>query len=298
MGYLEPAEWGAIVPPVLAPNVQFDITNAMIQLLNLKGVFSGAAKDDANMHLTNFVGICTNYNIQGVNQEALRLRLFPFSLTGEGSLWLGELLRGSITTWYELKRQFLNRFFPPAQILQLKDEIYNFRQLPAESMYEAWFRFKKKLSVVPNHRIRGSHLPEFFYRSLNESSRAMIDTISVGAFMRLRWEAAQEMLDDIAVTNRGWHTRDSERSGGTYAIGASNAHGAANDMVAQEVAQLRTNIGLLTKQFASMSAEKVKVVATQGTTSKPFEIESEEEANFLNRRLADFRAQGQGNQGI
>ncbi|KAF3654170.1 hypothetical protein FXO38_15269 [Capsicum annuum] len=72
-------------------------------------------------------------------------------------------------------------------------------------------------------------------RSLNKSSRAMIDTISGEAFMHLYWEATQEMLDDIAVTNRGWHTQDSKCSGGTYAIGSLNTYEVANDMVAQEV---------------------------------------------------------------
>lgn len=33
----------------------------------------------------------------------------------------------SITTWQELKTHFLERFFPPYRMLQLKGEIYNFR---------------------------------------------------------------------------------------------------------------------------------------------------------------------------
>lgn len=38
MGYVELVEMGAIIPPVLPPNVKFDITSAMIHLLKLKGV--------------------------------------------------------------------------------------------------------------------------------------------------------------------------------------------------------------------------------------------------------------------
>lgn len=79
-------------------------------------------------------------------------------------------------------------------MLQLKDEIYKFRQLPAESLYKAWFRFKKKQSMVPNHKIRASNLLEIFYNSLNVSSRVMADTILGGAFMRLWWDAAQESM--------------------------------------------------------------------------------------------------------
>ena len=38
----------AIVLPALPPGVKFTITNTMFQLLNLKGMFRGAAGDDAN----------------------------------------------------------------------------------------------------------------------------------------------------------------------------------------------------------------------------------------------------------
>lgn len=57
----------------LPPIVKFDITSVMIQLLNLKDRFSGAAIDDANMHLANITRICTSYTIPVVDQEALRL---------------------------------------------------------------------------------------------------------------------------------------------------------------------------------------------------------------------------------
>lgn len=67
----------------------FDITSAMIKLLNLKGVFTRVATDDGNMQLANLTRICTSYIIPGVDQEELRLWLFPLSMIGETLLWLG-----------------------------------------------------------------------------------------------------------------------------------------------------------------------------------------------------------------
>lgn len=104
MGYVEPTETGAIAPPILPPNIKLDITSAIIEMLNLKSVLSGEAIDDAKIHLENFTKICTSCTIPVVEHKALRLRLFPFSLTSEASLWLGELTRGSNTTWYDLHR--------------------------------------------------------------------------------------------------------------------------------------------------------------------------------------------------
>lgn len=57
MRCIELTETRAIIIPTLPPNVKFDITSVVNQLLNLKGVFVGLPTDDTNMHLTNFIGI-------------------------------------------------------------------------------------------------------------------------------------------------------------------------------------------------------------------------------------------------
>ncbi|KAK4718009.1 hypothetical protein R3W88_016347 [Solanum pinnatisectum] len=57
----------AILLPALPSIVNFTITSTMIQLLNLKGMFSGAAGDDAKQHLMNFVVICNSQEIPRVS---------------------------------------------------------------------------------------------------------------------------------------------------------------------------------------------------------------------------------------
>ncbi|KAK4706987.1 hypothetical protein R3W88_033459 [Solanum pinnatisectum] len=137
----------AIMLPPLPPDVKFTITSTMIQLLNLKGMFRGAASDDANKHLMNFVTICKSQEIPGVNQTAMRLRLFLLSLTRE--------------------KAFLERFFPESQELQMKDEISTHKQLPGEAMHDTWWRFSQKLKKCPNHDLTERHLKQAFYMSLN-----------------------------------------------------------------------------------------------------------------------------------
>lgn len=51
-------------------------------------------------------------------------------------------------------------------------------------------------------------------------------------------------------------------------------------MVSEEVPQLRTEIGLLMKQFAVIGEEKVNVVGSRGKDSRHKELDFEEEAKF------------------
>lgn len=79
-------EIGAIIPPEFAPGTTFEITSAMIHFLNLKGLFAALLTDDANRHTVIFVGILNFYNLHGVSQEVIRMRLFCFSLMGVATL--------------------------------------------------------------------------------------------------------------------------------------------------------------------------------------------------------------------
>jgi hypothetical protein len=49
--------------------------------------FSGKPNEDANAHLQHFLEVCRTFTIRGVTDDAIRLRLFPFSLLGKVKQW-------------------------------------------------------------------------------------------------------------------------------------------------------------------------------------------------------------------
>ncbi|GJV02783.1 hypothetical protein Tco_1336352 [Tanacetum coccineum] len=66
------------------------------------------------------------------------LRVFPISLTGAASRWLRNEPTSSIKTWEDLKTKFLNKYCPPGRTAKKMEEINNFKQEPAETLYQAY----------------------------------------------------------------------------------------------------------------------------------------------------------------
>nr|GEV79080.1 reverse transcriptase domain-containing protein [Tanacetum cinerariifolium] len=78
--------------------------------------------------------------VNGVTNDALRLYLFPHSLTHHATAWFDHLPRNSINTFEQMAKIFLGKYFPPSMVTKLRNEITNFRQRPDESLFEAWER--------------------------------------------------------------------------------------------------------------------------------------------------------------
>ncbi|GJU27117.1 reverse transcriptase domain-containing protein [Tanacetum coccineum] len=75
--------------------------------------FDGRTKTDPHKHIHKFLEICELFKYRDTKNEAVRLMMFPLSLTGEAKTWLDELNKGTIKIWDELGTTFISRFFPP-----------------------------------------------------------------------------------------------------------------------------------------------------------------------------------------
>jgi len=68
---------GITVPPVAAHN--FELKPALISMVQ-QSQFGGLPMEDPNLHLSVFLEVCDTLKINRASTDAIRLRLFPFSL--------------------------------------------------------------------------------------------------------------------------------------------------------------------------------------------------------------------------
>ena len=110
---------------------------SLIQFVQQNCQFAGLPSEGPNEHLSNFLEICDTIKINGATDDAIRLRLFHFSLRDKARAWLKSLPQGTLTTWEMLARKFLEKYFPSAKSAKMRNDIASFTQAEGESFYEA-----------------------------------------------------------------------------------------------------------------------------------------------------------------
>ncbi|MEJ3702580.1 hypothetical protein, partial [Pseudomonas aeruginosa] len=75
--------------------------------------YGGLAIEDPNEHLLHFLEISNTVKVNGVSDDSIRMRLFPFSLKDKAKQWYQTLVAGSVASWEDLAHKFLYKFFPP-----------------------------------------------------------------------------------------------------------------------------------------------------------------------------------------
>ena len=212
---------GIVRPDVQADNCE--LKPVMFQMLQTVGQFNYLPSEDPHLHLKLFLEVNDAFKIAGALQEALRLRLFPFSLRDRTRAWLNSLVPDSITTWNDLTDKFLMKYFPPTKNAKLRNEITSFHQLEDESLCDAWERFKELLRRCPHHGIPCCIQLETFYNGLNPSIRLMVDASTNGALLSKSYNEAYEILERITNNNYQWpSTRQAttRRTAGVHNIDA------------------------------------------------------------------------------
>ncbi|GJZ78793.1 reverse transcriptase domain-containing protein, partial [Tanacetum coccineum] len=177
-----------VAPTPNSAIIQLDVDdNFVINSTHLNMIrenkFDGYLRADPHDHIREFLAICNMFKYGETQSEAVKLLIFPFSLCDEAKTWFNELNEESITSWEQMRRAFINRFFPPSLFNRLLLEIRNFSQNICDSLTEDWLRLKNMLRKCHGHGLTKGVIIQIFYHGLDEPTQAILDVTARGIFI-------------------------------------------------------------------------------------------------------------------
>nr|GEY32745.1 reverse transcriptase domain-containing protein [Tanacetum cinerariifolium] len=198
--------WGGLISPIEIQATNFRLKNDMIQQVQNSCQFYELLGDDANKHLDKFLHVTQSIKVNGVADDALRPYLFPHSLTHHATTWFDRLPRNSFTTFEQIAKMFLGKYFPPSMVTKLRNKITNFRQRPDESLFEACERYKLSIDHCPNHNMLPITQIDTFYNGLTLRHRDTINAAVGGTFMKRRPEECYDVIENMTAHHNDWDT--------------------------------------------------------------------------------------------
>ena len=106
--------------PTLDATTTFELKYGLIHLLP---TFHGLTGEDPHKHLKELHMVCTNMKPTGETEDQIKLRAFLFSLKDSAKDWFYYLPSGSSKTRNEMKRLFLEKYFPASRAANIRKEI-------------------------------------------------------------------------------------------------------------------------------------------------------------------------------
>nr|GEV40048.1 reverse transcriptase domain-containing protein [Tanacetum cinerariifolium] len=211
----------------------------MIQQAHNSCQIHGLPGDDANTHLDKFLHVTQSIKVNGVTDDALRLYLFPHSLTHHATDWFDRLPRNSINTFEQMAKMFFGKYFPPSMVTKLINEINNFHQRPDESLFEAWERYKLSIDRCPNHNMLPVTQTDTFYNGLTLRHRDTINAATVGTFMKRRPEKCYDLIENMIAHHNDWDTSAQQSESSSSITSSSDTKIAA---LKAEMAEINKNL--------------------------------------------------------
>ncbi|XP_022859591.1 uncharacterized protein LOC111380297, partial [Olea europaea var. sylvestris] len=226
-------------------DVGFELKSGIIHLLP---TFHGFSGEDPNKYLKEFHVVCSSMKLAGISEEQVKLRAFPFSLVDTGKEWPYYLSASFITTWNEMQKLFLERYFPTSKATNIRKEICSIRQSQGKNLYEYWERFKRLYASCPNHQISEQLLLQYFYEGLLPMERSMIDAASGGTLMDKTPTVARDLIANMVANSQQFGSREATLVKQASEVGATS-----------QIERQLTSLTSLVQQMALGTMQQVKV---------------------------------------
>ncbi|GJV08789.1 reverse transcriptase domain-containing protein [Tanacetum coccineum] len=170
-----PTPNSAIVQPNVDDN--FVINSTHLKMI-LENKFDGYLRADPHDHIREFLAICDMFKYGKTQSEVEQMR-----------------------------RAFINIFFPPLLFNRLLLEIRNFSQLVCESLIDAWLRLKNMLQKCHGYGLTKGAIIQIFYHGLDKPTQGILDITAGGIFLYKTPNQAYQFLEDKVLFKLDWSTK-------------------------------------------------------------------------------------------
>ena len=195
-----------------------------------------------------------------------------------------------------MRDKFITRYFPPAKAEKLRTDITTFKQMPGESLYEAWERLKRMIRSCPQHGLSRGQIVQTFYRGIDASTRGILDSSAGGVFMYKMPNEAYALLEDMSVHTFEWAPSRDESVKRTVARADND-----DDDSKAAIAALSNQFKAFGKQFKKLNATVHAMQVGCQTCGGPHlsrdcnsddqPMETPEDVNFIgNQRQGPYQA--------
>ncbi|CAM8931690.1 unnamed protein product [Rhodiola kirilowii] len=164
--------------------------------------FSGRQGESATTHLQRYHGICQDLRPYGVEVEDFKLKAFYFSLIDAANDWFLSLPSGSIQTWDQMQKRFLNKYYPSGRAMQVRRQFQDLRQGPNETMYEYVEKFQALEQRCGNLGLPKKLIVEYMLEGLRRLDKKLLDASARGTFMRLSPAGVRRNIMEVAENAR------------------------------------------------------------------------------------------------
>ena len=93
-------------------------------------------------------------------------------------------------------------------------------------------------------------MKEYFYRGQDDNNKAVLDTIVGGSYGERPYAEIAKKSEKISQNNKSWSIRKSYTRRNTFAM--QSTHNPATDEIREEMAQMRTELGLVLKHVTGV----------------------------------------------
>nr|GEV19384.1 reverse transcriptase domain-containing protein [Tanacetum cinerariifolium] len=135
-----------------------------------------------------------------------KIQATNFGLKNDMIQQFDHLPMNSFTTFEQMAKMFLGKYFSPSMVTKLRNEITNFRQRPDESLFKSWEHYKLSIDRYPNHNMLPVTQIDTFYNGLTLRHRDTINAAAGGTFMKRRPEECYDLIKNMTAHHNDWDT--------------------------------------------------------------------------------------------